>query len=152
MQTNQVAFCWGRQKVFVSTGDGRVRILSYPDLRPVMTYNYDRSKIDGGGPAPTFVTEQANSHTTTTTSGEFTMKGHTSSCLSVELSPNGKYLASGGTDSVVCMWDTTDWICQRTFTDMIGPVRSLSTFLTIPPPSLSLSLFPQGCSSSQANR
>lgn len=125
----------------MSTGDGRVRILSYPDLDPVMTYNYDRSKIDGDAFLSTISTTEDGvsvpAATTSTQPNEFTMKGHTSSCLSVELSPNGKYLASGGTDSVICMWDTTDWICQRTFTDMVGPVRSLSK------PSISPPSFPQ---------
>lgn len=144
VQTNQIAFCWGREKVFMSTGDGRVRILSYPDLNPVMKYNYDRSKIDGLG-LPTTSNEEGTAMSSSSNDNnasisidpnEFTMKGHTSSCLSVELSPNGKYLASGGTDSVICMWDTTDWICQRTFTDMVGPVRSLSkAFPPFPLPS-----------------
>lgn len=122
MQTNQVSFCWGGSKVFASTGDGEVRMLSYPGFRPVLGYDYDRASIDGPGSA-----------------SEYMMKGHTSSCLSVELSPNARYLASGGTDSVICLWDTQDWICQRTFTDMIGPVKSLSEFSPAPvhrpPPS-----------------
>lgn len=144
MQTNQITFCWGRDKVFVSTGDGRVRILSYPDLNPVMTYNYDRSMIDGTTP-PTIVAEDGGSpsllsSTVSIDPNEFTIKGHTSSCLSVELSPTGKYLASGGTDSVICMWDTTDWICQRTLTDMVGPVRSLSKLLFSDQPFLTCRL------------
>ncbi|KAH8788641.1 WD40-repeat-containing domain protein [Diaporthe sp. PMI_573] len=109
VQTNQISFCWGGNKVFVSTGEGKVRVLSYPDLQPLMHYNYDRSRVDGPG-----------------ATDEYRMKGHTSSCLSVELSPNARYLASGGTDSMICLWDTQDWICQRSFTDMVGPVKSLS--------------------------
>lgn len=84
-------------------------MLSYPDFQPALRYDYDRSRIDGAD-----------------STSEYMMKGHTSSCLSVELSPNARYLASGGTDSVICLWDTQDWICQRTFTDMVGPVKSLS--------------------------
>ena len=109
VQTNQISFCWGGNKIFVSTGEGKVRVLSYPDLQPLMHYNYDRSRVDGPG-----------------ATDEYRMKGHTSSCLSVELSPNARYLASGGTDSMICLWDTQDWICQRSFTDMVGPVKSLS--------------------------
>ena len=59
-------------------------------------------------------------------SNEFLLEGHTSSCLSVELSPVARYLATGGSDSIIALWDTTDWLCQRTLTDMSGPVRSLS--------------------------
>lgn len=111
VQTNQISFCWSGTRVFVTTGEGRVRILSYPDFQPVLLYPYDRSAIDGPG-----------------ATNEYMLKGHTSSCLSVELSPNARYLATGGTDSVICMWDTTDWICQRTFPDMVGAVKSLSKF------------------------
>lgn len=109
MQTNQIFFCWSRKRVYVGTGNGTVRILSYPDLQPVLHYNYDRSKIDGPG-----------------ATDEYALKGHTGSCLSVELSPNAQYLASGGTDSLVCLYDTKDWICRRTLTDLVGPVKSLS--------------------------
>lgn len=91
-------------------------MLSYPDFTPALRYDYDRSRIDGPG-----------------STSEYMMKGHTSSCLSVELSPNARYLASGGTDSVICLWDTQDWICQRTFTDMIGPVKSLSMSISPEP-------------------
>lgn len=109
MQTNQIFFCWSRQRVYVGTGDGSVRILSYPDFQPVLNYSYDRTAIDGPG-----------------ATGEYSLKGHTGSCLSVELSPNAQYLASGGTDSLVCLYDTRDWICRRTLTDLVGPVKSLS--------------------------
>lgn len=109
MQTNQIFFCWSRQRVYVGTGSGTVRILSYPDFNPVINHAYDRAAIDGIG-AP----------------NEYALKGHTGSCLSVELSPNARYLASGGTDSLVCLYDTEDWICQRTLTDLVGPVKSLS--------------------------
>lgn len=109
VQTNQVFFCWSRKRLYVGTGKGQVRILSYPDFEPVISYAYDRSAIDG-----------------TDAADEYALKGHTGSCLSVELSPNGKYLASGGTDSLVCLYDTKDWICNRTLTDLTGPVKSLS--------------------------
>jgi len=101
VETNQVAFCWSGHKVFVTTVVGTVRILSYPDFSPVAHHSYG---------------ERA----------EFTLNGHTSSCVSAELSPTGRYLATGGTDSIVALWDTTDWICQRTISNMAGPVRSIS--------------------------
>lgn len=59
---------------------------------------------------------------------EFVLDGHTSSCLTAEMQPSGRYLATGGSDSIISLWDTTDWICQRTVTKMVGPVKSLSTF------------------------
>jgi THO complex subunit 3 len=54
-----------------------------------------------------------------------TLHAHTSSCFCVELSPNGRYLATGGSDALICLWDTTDWICRRTLAGMVGSVRAL---------------------------
>ncbi|CAG8950542.1 hypothetical protein HYFRA_00002749 [Hymenoscyphus fraxineus] len=101
VQTNQICFCNSGTKIFLTTGEGRVKVLSYPDFNPVFTTIYD----------PTI---------------PFTLNGHTSSCLSVEMQPSGRYLATGGSDSIIALWDTTDWHCQRTLIDMVGPVRSMS--------------------------
>ncbi|UQC87025.1 WD domain-containing protein [Colletotrichum lupini] len=101
-QTNQIAFDWAGDTIFLTTGEGRTRILTYPDFKPAFQFKHgDESK-------------------------EFTLNGHTSSCLTAELQPTGRYLATGGSDSIISLWDTTDWICQRTITSMIGPVRSIS--------------------------
>lgn len=107
VQTNQVAFCWSGKKIFVTTGEGTTRILSYPDFEPVLRLNHpmEEGKSD-----------------------EFVLTGHTSSCVTAELQPTGRYLATGGTDSIIALWDTTDWLCQRTVTRMLGPVRSISKF------------------------
>ncbi|KAG6011906.1 hypothetical protein E4U54_007843, partial [Claviceps lovelessii] len=99
MQINQIAFCYSGTKIFLTTSDGRIRILSYPGFEPVLT-------TPGGGED-----EQAR---------EFMLNGHTSSCLTVEVQPTARYLATGGSDSVIALWDTTDWICQRTLTKMTG--------------------------------
>lgn len=101
MQTNQITFCYSGKKIFLTTGEGRVKILSFPDLEPVFYHSYD-STIP------------------------FTLNGHTSSCLTVELQPSARFLATGGSDSIIALWDTTDWICQRTLLEMTGPVRSIS--------------------------
>ncbi|KAH8808261.1 WD40-repeat-containing domain protein [Xylogone sp. PMI_703] len=101
VQTNQVAFDWNGKKIFLTTGEGRVKILSYPDFEPVFQTSYDPSI-------------------------PFTLNGHTSSCLSVEMQPTARFLATGGSDSIIALWDTTEWICQRTLIDMVGPVRSIS--------------------------
>ncbi|KJZ79125.1 hypothetical protein HIM_01276 [Hirsutella minnesotensis 3608] len=102
MQTNQIAFCWSGQKVFATTSEGRTRILAYPGFEPMLRYDY--------GDEPR----------------EFMLHGHTSSCLTVEVQPTARYLATGGSDSIISLWDTTDLICQRTFSRMAGPVRSIS--------------------------
>lgn len=101
VQTNQMAFCWSGKKIFLTTGEGRIKILSYPDFKPILYTNYDPST-------------------------PFTLNGHTSSCLSIKMQPTARFLATGGSDSIIALWDTTDWICQRTLIDMTGPVRSIS--------------------------
>ncbi|KAL2067377.1 hypothetical protein VTL71DRAFT_1802 [Oculimacula yallundae] len=101
IQTNQITFCHSGSKIFLTTGEGKIKIFSYPEFEP-MFY----SKSD-----PTI---------------PFTLNGHTSSCISVDMQPTARFLASGGSDSIIALWDTTDWICQRTLIDMTGPVRSIS--------------------------
>jgi THO complex subunit 3 len=106
-----MAFCWSGEKIFLPTRDGRIRILSYPDLEPIYHLNH--------------ATEPGES-------AEFMLKGHTAACLTVELSPTGKYLATGGADSIVALFDTKDWLCQRTITRLSGPVRNISTVVYPP--------------------
>ncbi|KAM7223511.1 THO complex subunit 3 [Rhypophila decipiens] len=105
VETYQMTFCWSGQKVFLPTSEGKVRILSYPELEPLLHLGYDVSPGE---------------------STEFMLKGHTAPCLTVELSPTGRYLATGGADSIISLFDTKDWICQRTVTRMVGPVKSIS--------------------------
>jgi THO complex subunit 3 len=105
VQTNQIAFDWPGKKLFVTNGEGRIRILKYPSFEPYMRVPY---KVPEGE------------------SDEYYLTGHTSSCISVELSNTGKYLATGGSDSIIALWDTENWICRRTLTSMVGPVRSIS--------------------------
>lgn len=101
VQTNQIAFGFGGQRLFLTTGEGRVKILSYPEFKSVL-------------------------HSKSSPKSAFTLNGHTSSCLSVELQPPARLLATGGSDSIIALWDTTDWICKNTLIDMTGPVRSIS--------------------------
>ncbi|EGS23333.1 WD40 repeat-containing protein [Thermochaetoides thermophila DSM 1495] len=105
VETNQMAFAWTGDKVFLPTNEGRVRILSYPGLEPVLHVNHAVKPDE---------------------STEFTLKGHTAPCLTVELSPTGRYLATGGADSIIALFDTKDWICQRTVSCLVGPVKSIS--------------------------
>ncbi|KAG9238614.1 WD40-repeat-containing domain protein [Amylocarpus encephaloides] len=101
IQTNQICFCYSGNKIFLTTGEGRVKILSYPKFEPIFTTSYDSST-------------------------PFTLNGHTSSCLSIEMQPSGRYLATGGSDSILALWDTVDWHCMHTLIGMVGPVRSIS--------------------------
>jgi THO complex subunit 3 len=54
-----------------------------------------------------------------------TLHAHTSSCNALSLSPSGEYLAVGGGDALVSLWDTQEWLCVRTLEVVQGPVRSV---------------------------
>lgn len=79
--------------IFATTGEGTVKILSYPSFQTLHT-----------------------------------LHAHTSACLSIELSPTGRYLAVGGSDALISLWDTTEWICKRTLASSQngGTVRGVS--------------------------
>jgi WD40 repeat protein len=89
----------------MTTEEGTVRILSYPDFEPLLRLPESQGEKAGT---------------------EFQLEGHTSACYVAELQPTGRHLATGGGDSLISLWDTTNWICVRTITKMTGPVRSLS--------------------------
>ncbi|KAL1996605.1 hypothetical protein VTN49DRAFT_7470 [Thermomyces lanuginosus] len=78
--------------LFVTTGEGTVKILSYPSFKTRHILN-----------------------------------AHSSSCLSLALAPTGRYLAVGGSDALISLWDTTDWVCRRTMSsENGGAVRGVS--------------------------
>lgn len=56
----------------------------------------------------------------------YTVEAHSSGAFCLELDPRGSTLAVGGSDAVVSVWDTKEWICQRTLRNMESPVRNLS--------------------------
>lgn len=77
---------------FATTGEGAVKIMSYPSFDILHTLN-----------------------------------AHTSACLAVSLAPTGRHLAVGGSDALISLWDTTDWICRRTLSsENSGAVRGVS--------------------------
>ncbi|KAI2609777.1 WD domain-containing protein [Hypoxylon fragiforme] len=103
VQTNNITFCWSSERIFTTTGDGKTRILLFPSFEPAYQFDYKDEQ-----------------------DAELLLAGHTSSCIAVELHPFNRYLATGGTDSLIALWETTEWNCVRTATKMTGPVRSLS--------------------------
>ncbi|KAF5851613.1 hypothetical protein GGP41_004392 [Bipolaris sorokiniana] len=54
-----------------------------------------------------------------------TLNAHTSACYAVSMSPSGEYLAAGGGDALVSLWDTQEWICVRTLELTGGLVKSV---------------------------
>lgn len=46
-----------------------------------------------------------------------TISSHTSSCSSIAYSPLGNYVAIGGSDAMIALWDTHDWVCKRTMSN-----------------------------------
>jgi THO complex subunit 3 len=90
VQTNQCVFDWAGKHLFLTNGDGCVKILRYPSFESVLTLN-----------------------------------AHTSSCYTLSMSPSGEYLAVGGGDALVSLWDTQEWICVRTLELVDGPVKSV---------------------------
>ncbi|KAJ8503364.1 hypothetical protein ONZ45_g10925 [Pleurotus djamor] len=55
-----------------------------------------------------------------------TPAAHVGGCIAVALDPRGRYLASGGTDSIVNMFDLSEWICARTITSCEHAINTLS--------------------------
>ncbi|QKX55798.1 uncharacterized protein TRUGW13939_02896 [Talaromyces rugulosus] len=75
-----------------TTGDGTVKIFSYPSFTLRHTLN-----------------------------------AHSSACLALSLAPTARYLAVGGSDALISLWDTTDWVCRRTVSsEGSGTIRDVS--------------------------
>ncbi|KAJ7119486.1 WD40-repeat-containing domain protein [Mycena epipterygia] len=51
---------------------------------------------------------------------------HVGGCVAVALDPRGRYLASGGKDSIVNMFDLAEWICVRTITVCENSINAIS--------------------------
>ncbi|ETW83683.1 hypothetical protein HETIRDRAFT_155124 [Heterobasidion irregulare TC 32-1] len=51
---------------------------------------------------------------------------HVGGCVAAALDPRGRYLASGGHDSIVNMFDLSEWICARTITSCENGITALS--------------------------
>lgn len=54
------------------------------------------------------------------------VKAHPGTCICIDMSPNGKYFATGSADALVSLWDIEDMACVRVFTRLDWPVRSVS--------------------------
>jgi len=54
------------------------------------------------------------------------IEAHTGHCYCVEFDPEGRYLATGGADAVVTLWDLSELVCVRTFDRLDSPIRTIS--------------------------
>lgn len=54
------------------------------------------------------------------------LRGHSTTTYSVQHSPRGEWLAVGGADSIITLWDTTEWYCTQSLTAHASAVRELS--------------------------
>ncbi|OCF38481.1 hypothetical protein I317_07740 [Kwoniella heveanensis CBS 569] len=51
---------------------------------------------------------------------------HSASLLSLAFDPQGRYLAVGGQDALLSMFDTNEWICERTFDACTAAIRQIA--------------------------
>lgn len=51
---------------------------------------------------------------------------HVGGCMAIALDPRGRYLASGGHDSIVNLFDMSEWICTSTITSCEHSINHLS--------------------------
>lgn len=51
---------------------------------------------------------------------------HTAALFACDLTPNGDFLAVGGSDSLITLWDYKQWFWKRSFSKMTGPVKTIS--------------------------
>jgi len=51
---------------------------------------------------------------------------HTCNCYCIDFDPQGRFFCVGAADAIVSMWDTSEMMCIRTFTNLQWAVRALS--------------------------
>ncbi|CAL1700477.1 unnamed protein product [Somion occarium] len=54
------------------------------------------------------------------------LPAHIGGCVAAALDPRGRYLATGGNDSIVNLFDLNEWICARTITACDHAITALS--------------------------
>lgn len=54
------------------------------------------------------------------------VQAHSSHCYCIEFDPKMRYLATGGADALVSLWDISEMVCVRTFPRLDSQIRSLS--------------------------
>lgn len=52
--------------------------------------------------------------------------GHTTLCETIAVDKSGRFVASGGPDALVCLWNAKELYIEKTISDLEFPVRNLS--------------------------
>ena len=100
-EINEFVFHPNGQIIFIATDQGKLEILS---LTP--------SNTTGDLKLKRIRTVQAHPPLST--------------CLSVDISPNERFLVVGASDATASIWDLNDLICTQTLTRLDYPIRSVS--------------------------
>lgn len=90
-QFNGMAFSNSGRELFVTTGEGPIKVIDWPSLKTLRL-----------------------------------LKGHTSATHIVRQSSTGAYIAVGGNDSIITLWDTDKWYCAHGIMTHAGGVRDVS--------------------------
>ncbi|KAK9718815.1 hypothetical protein K7432_005197, partial [Basidiobolus ranarum] len=91
VEVNEIAWDHSGDYFFLTTGQGHVKILEFPSLKPLHT-----------------------------------LDAQTANCYCLEFDPMGRYLAAGGADALVTLWDLEEFVCVRSFDSLDWPVRTIS--------------------------
>lgn len=126
-QTNQTIFnpVGPPTTLLLTTGDGSVKICSWPPP-PATAIANGNTPLHQSTMAPSRSSTPAPPSSSSSLQTLHTLHAHTSACVSLALSPTSRYLAIGGSDALVSLYDTHDWICRRTLSSLSGSVKTVS--------------------------
>ncbi|KAI4105603.1 MAG: hypothetical protein L6R37_002681 [Teloschistes peruensis] len=128
LQTNQTLFnpVGPPKTLLLTTGDGSVQICSWPPQTDSNTSN--NTSVSRSLSALSHSRSSTPVPPTSSPSLRllYTLHAHTSACVSLAMSPTSRYLAIGGSDALISLYDTYDWICRRTLSSISGSVKSVS--------------------------
>ncbi|KAL8755645.1 MAG: hypothetical protein Q9184_004738 [Pyrenodesmia sp. 2 TL-2023] len=128
VQTNQTIFnpVGPPTTLLLTTGDGSVKICSWPPSPPTTTVANGHTPLDHSAMATSRSSTPVPPSSSSSLQALHTLHAHTSACVSLALSPTARYLAIGGSDALISLYDTHDWICRRTLSSLAGSVKTVS--------------------------
>lgn len=54
------------------------------------------------------------------------LEGHSGECFTIAFDPKNNFFATGGTNSIICIWDSKELICTKTFTEIESTIKQVS--------------------------